>query len=335
MNGARALIYARSRHGNNGEGSDFARSRRQQQVIVALKSSIESVGGIGKLPDVINALGENVLTNLTIGDAESLYGLVKGVNPASIEHISIDDTNFLYDCGYPRHCGSYYLFAHDQSFKSLSHFVQDVFPPLAALADDAQVTFVNASGRSSTASARWASLMHAVGFTTAAGSAAPTQVATQVIDNSGGKDTAAAQWLAMYFGVTVTTEPVPTAVADDSAGHPGSRPRRWHHRRARRRRRAGVPRRSRGRSVARTQACEEWVGMRIAVLTGGGDAPGLNAAIRAIGRRALTSGDTLFGMRNGWTGLRGTATWSSWGAGGFEASSTSAAPCWAARASTR
>ena len=58
MNGATALIYARSRHGNNGEGSDFARSRRQQQMIVGLKSQIESIGGIGKLPDVINALGE-------------------------------------------------------------------------------------------------------------------------------------------------------------------------------------------------------------------------------------------------------------------------------------
>ena len=39
MNGATALIYARSRHGNNGQGSDFARSRRQQQIIVALKAA--------------------------------------------------------------------------------------------------------------------------------------------------------------------------------------------------------------------------------------------------------------------------------------------------------
>jgi ATP-dependent phosphofructokinase / diphosphate-dependent phosphofructokinase len=47
------------------------------------------------------------------------------------------------------------------------------------------------------------------------------------------------------------------------------------------------------------------VGQRIAVLTGGGDAPGLNAAIRAIGRRAITAGDSLFGIRNGWAGLIG------------------------------
>ncbi|MHB8488431.1 MAG: LCP family protein [Candidatus Dormibacteria bacterium] len=222
MNGATALIYARSRHGNNGQGSDFARSRRQQQIIVALKSQIESIGGFGKLPDVINALGSNVLTDLTIGDAESLYGLVNGVNPASIEHISIDDTNFLYDCGYPTRCGSYYLYANDQSFRSLSHFVQDIFPPPAALAEGASVTFINASGRDNNATTRWASLMSMVGFSTKAGGRAPAQVPTQVIDNSGGKDAAAAQWLATYFGVNVTTEPAPTATTTTPPATPAA-----------------------------------------------------------------------------------------------------------------
>jgi LCP family protein required for cell wall assembly len=222
MNGANALIYARSRHGNNGQGSDFARSRRQQQIIVALKAQLESVGGIGKLPDVLNALGNNVLTDLSIGDAEALYGLVNGVNPATIEHISIDDTNFLYDCGYPTRCGSYYLFADDQSFKSLSHFVQDIFPTPAALGDGAHVTFINASGRNNNATTRWASLMHMVGFATTAGGRLPTRAVTQVIDNSGGKDTAAAQWLAAYFGVSVTTEPAPTAATTTPPATPAA-----------------------------------------------------------------------------------------------------------------
>jgi phosphofructokinase-like protein len=45
--------------------------------------------------------------------------------------------------------------------------------------------------------------------------------------------------------------------------------------------------------------------MRIGVLTGGGDAPGLNAAIRGLGRRALLAGDTMVGIRNGWAGMIG------------------------------
>src|SRR5687768_17013708 len=43
--------------------------------------------------------------------------------------------------------------------------------------------------------------------------------------------------------------------------------------------------------------------MKIAVLTGGGDCPGLNAVIRAIVRRAAMHGFEVMGMRDGWKGL--------------------------------
>ena len=43
--------------------------------------------------------------------------------------------------------------------------------------------------------------------------------------------------------------------------------------------------------------------MRIATLTGGGDAPGLNAAVRAVARAALNRGWEVLGSRQGWLGL--------------------------------
>lgn len=43
--------------------------------------------------------------------------------------------------------------------------------------------------------------------------------------------------------------------------------------------------------------------MRIGVLTGGGDVPGLNAAIRAVARRAFQYGWEVVGIRNGWQGM--------------------------------
>jgi len=45
--------------------------------------------------------------------------------------------------------------------------------------------------------------------------------------------------------------------------------------------------------------------MRIGVLTGGGDCPGLNAAIRSITHRAWMLGDEVVGFREGWAGLLG------------------------------
>jgi phosphofructokinase-like protein len=43
--------------------------------------------------------------------------------------------------------------------------------------------------------------------------------------------------------------------------------------------------------------------MRIGVLTGGGDCPGLNAVIRAVARRAWSRGHEVVGVREGWRGM--------------------------------
>ena len=42
---------------------------------------------------------------------------------------------------------------------------------------------------------------------------------------------------------------------------------------------------------------------RIGVLTSGGDAPGMNAAVRAVVRTAIAMGIECVGIRRGWQGL--------------------------------
>lgn len=58
LNGANALRYARSRHDSN----DFSRARRQQDVIAALRARMVQ-GGIGRLPGVMDRVGNAVETN--------------------------------------------------------------------------------------------------------------------------------------------------------------------------------------------------------------------------------------------------------------------------------
>jgi ATP-dependent phosphofructokinase / diphosphate-dependent phosphofructokinase len=43
--------------------------------------------------------------------------------------------------------------------------------------------------------------------------------------------------------------------------------------------------------------------MKVGILTGGGDCPGLNAVIRAVGRRVMTRGGEVVGVLEGWKGL--------------------------------
>ncbi len=59
MDGATALAYARSRHGS----SDFARAKRQQQLLTAMRQAILQPQNISRLPDIISAMAGVVNTN--------------------------------------------------------------------------------------------------------------------------------------------------------------------------------------------------------------------------------------------------------------------------------
>jgi LCP family protein required for cell wall assembly len=225
MNGTRALEFSRSRHSNDsGEGTDFARSRRQQLVVAALKQKVVSLGGLGSLPDLLNSLGDNVVTDLHVNDLEALYSLLKDVDNKSIQHVSFDDTNFLYECGYPANCGAAYIYAHDSSYGEIAHYLQNIFVDPSALSNHARVTIEDGSGRDLAASARWSQLFNYLSLHATAGGVVRRQIGTQVIDESGGKDAATAAWLAKFFGVTVTEPPAaasPHATASASSASSG------------------------------------------------------------------------------------------------------------------
>jgi LCP family protein required for cell wall assembly len=216
MDGAIALEYARSRHGDNGQGTDFARSQRQQQILTAIKQKVLSIGGIGDLPSLLDALGGNVDTNMTLDDVEAIYNLVKGVNSAAILHIGLDATNFLYECNVPT-CSADFLDAHDGSYATVDHFIQNVFAPPNSLGEHPTVGIEDGSGTGNGASGRWAGIFGELGWSTQDLGGVPTVTGTEVIDRSGGTDTAAAKWFAAYFGVSVTTEPPPSPGASGSA----------------------------------------------------------------------------------------------------------------------
>lgn len=94
LNGEQALIYSRSRHGNNGEGSDFARSRRQQQVMLALKQKLFSAGTLANplvMKDIYDSLSTHVKTNLTFNQIIYLAGLSQHIDKERIKNVVIDD----------------------------------------------------------------------------------------------------------------------------------------------------------------------------------------------------------------------------------------------------
>jgi LCP family protein required for cell wall assembly len=80
MDGATALKYARSRHSmDNGEGSDFARARRQQKVIEAVKKEVFDSGNYTNpqvLLDLINTVSENLtISEFTLEDIKAVLDI--------------------------------------------------------------------------------------------------------------------------------------------------------------------------------------------------------------------------------------------------------------------
>jgi LCP family protein required for cell wall assembly len=214
MDGATALIFARSRESSDAqEGTNFARNKRQQLVLTAIKQKVLSIGGLRNLPDLLNSLGDHVKTDLPLGDALALYDLVKNVDTSRIEHVSIDDTNFIYECGPPygtADCPAAYEYPYDRSLATVQHFVQNLFVPPGTLGQKAPISVQDGSGRNQGASKRWATLLADTGLVAADGGSTRLSPTTQVIDSSGGRHAATASWLAQYFGVQVTTVPAPS-----------------------------------------------------------------------------------------------------------------------------
>ena len=90
MDGQLALKYARSRHGVGVEGSDFARSKRQQKILEAVKDKLFSANTLFKPKLIMNIIGnaeEHVTTNL---QPDELVGVAARCRQANLHHLNND-----------------------------------------------------------------------------------------------------------------------------------------------------------------------------------------------------------------------------------------------------
>lgn len=98
MNGERALIFARSRHASGPEGTDFARSARQQKIIEASKAkliSLNLISDAGKINELFTIVGDHFHTNLSAGEMIRLYNIGKDLGGDQITSLSLDPTSNL------------------------------------------------------------------------------------------------------------------------------------------------------------------------------------------------------------------------------------------------
>ncbi len=137
MDGETALKYVRSRRGTQGEGSDFARSKRQQRVLEAIRKKIlsfETFKDSGKISKLFKTLGRSIDTDISLKDALEFYKLSEKLK--SIKRIVLDDskksgllggrTSLLIHPNLADFGGAYVLVSQDDDFSIIHEFVRKI-----------------------------------------------------------------------------------------------------------------------------------------------------------------------------------------------------------------
>lgn len=102
MDGNTALKFARSRKGNNDEGTDFARSKRQQKVIMAIKDkalSVQTLINPVKLKDLYDSYSKNVDTDIDFGVVQNFYLLSQQIEFDRVVAVVLDDRSLANEGG--------------------------------------------------------------------------------------------------------------------------------------------------------------------------------------------------------------------------------------------
>lgn len=94
MDAETALIFSRSRKGDNGEGTDFARAKRQQKVITAIRNkllSLEVLSSPSKIKELYGTYKDYVRSNVGIGEAQAFYEAGVSTDQTKTKSVVLDD----------------------------------------------------------------------------------------------------------------------------------------------------------------------------------------------------------------------------------------------------
>lgn len=92
LDGEEALGFVRYRKSNRGTApsSDFERNERQSQVLGAIIDKLKSFGSITKIDDVLNAVGDNMRTDIPESQLEAMIKKYFGIDSSAIRFIPLE-----------------------------------------------------------------------------------------------------------------------------------------------------------------------------------------------------------------------------------------------------
>lgn len=130
MDGSLALKYARSRHAAGGQGSDFSRAKRQQDILEAAKRKFESTNLLLKptvIANTMNELKNHFSTNLEIWEIIKFWSIGKDINKDQVKSKVLNDgPNGLLKSSFSTSTG-YILLPRSGDFGEIQYLVKNFF----------------------------------------------------------------------------------------------------------------------------------------------------------------------------------------------------------------
>jgi polyisoprenyl-teichoic acid--peptidoglycan teichoic acid transferase len=207
LSGEQALQVARSRHAiEPQQSSDFGRSRRQQDIMQAIKKKATTVNGWAKAPQLLDALQKNIHTDMSLADMKAIYDWGKNLPDSAIIRLALTAPsgaaagNLLYsgNCGMGPYASQ--LCPEDPSYRMIHQYVASAFIDQSLLAERAPVQFANGSYTYSDLADRVTTMLDPLGLQLSNPILHGNSAKTLILDYSGGQFPKTAAWLASYFG---------------------------------------------------------------------------------------------------------------------------------------
>ncbi len=178
MNGTLALKYVRSRQAHGIEGSDFARSKRQQKVLMAVKKKALSLGTLAnpvRISHVMDTLSEHLATNMEVWQMFRLFTMANGIDETSITRRVFDSSpdGQLFDDITPS--GEFVLRPKAGDFSQLQNIAQNIFDTQAIAKLQPKIVEVENGTKISGLASRTADYLKSLGYQANGLRNAPTQ----------------------------------------------------------------------------------------------------------------------------------------------------------------
>ncbi len=218
FNGKQALNYVRSR----ATSSDFARGERQRLMLLALKDKATTVGTLSnpvKLSNLMSAFGDNVQSDISLGDMSRMAQIMKRIPTSSIQSVSlVEPGNSFLTTGNVNGLSVVMPTAGLEDYSKIQTYIRSKLKDGYIAKENANITVLNGTARPGLATDK-ADELKSYGYNIGTVGNAPTDnySKTTIVDLSGGSKKYTVNYLKKRLNVDATTTQLPQGVVAGTA----------------------------------------------------------------------------------------------------------------------